>query len=510
MASEIRLAARALTRKRCVTVAFLPGGRAFAGAASPGAGEGVARLLLRPGRMTANPLPLTVPSGSVSASSLAGPATPARAYPPGTQLNWLVRYVPIKSYLTGPALTSLIEVGSGARGLATIIDDSFVGIDVRIDGEPAPSMYPFSYDGGRVPFQAGSFHTVVSMDTLEHVPPANRVDFLKELLRISAARIILGFPTDNGKAKGLPDDFMRNLLIKLGMGQPAWLTEHDEFGLPPAREVEAILDQLDDWAWRPLPTAGDFVNLLAALADIIPGTAPTLRPVLENNAAQVEAWVLAGAFGSANRKVYLIERRRPLAPRVDLTNPATLINAIICPNCDGETEILAPGVRCRGCGAGFAPDANGVFRMQRTAVAPPAAGPATTTSSSATPTTTTTGITFALTPDWTGREWLIAAHNFLHAFAASEPHKLWVTVDPRQLSVSDALELLSPLLLPFGEQPFAEIMLSETAPELGAALPLSSDRQRVHDYSSEWFRAQARAAAAPARAADPGGAKVYW
>jgi hypothetical protein len=40
------------------------------------------------------------------------------------------------------------------------------------------------------------------------------------------------------------------------------------------------------------------------------------------------------------------------------------------------------------------------------------------------------------------------------------------------------------------------------------ALPLSSDRARVHDYSSEWFRAQVQAAAPKPR--DPNGAKVYW
>jgi hypothetical protein len=442
--------------------------------------------------MAANPVLLSVFPTSPTALPLAA------SYPPGTQLNWLARYVPIKAYLGGAARTSLIEVGSGARGLATILDDtSFVGIDVRIDGEPAPSMYPFSYDGGRVPFRSGSFHTVVSMDTLEHVPPANRVDFLKELLRISAARIILGFPSDGGQQG---DDFLRNLVTRLGTGQPAWLNEHDEFGLPPAREVEAILNQLDDWSWRPLPTSGDFVNLLAVLAEIIPGMPATFRPVLENNAAELEAWVLAGAFGPASRKVYLIERRQPLAPRVDLQNPATLITSITCPNCDGDTEIAPPGVRCRGCGGAFAPDARGIFHMHRTAVAPPrvvgAAGAA--------------GLTFALSPDWTGSEWLSAAHNYLHAFAGSDPHKLWVTVDPGQINITDALEQLRPLLLPFGERPFAEIFLSERPPEPGTALPLSSDRVRVHEYTSEWFRAQAQAASTAPRSRDPGGAKVYW
>jgi hypothetical protein len=428
--------------------------------------------------MTANPALFPLPAHA-----------PARSYPPGTQLNWLVRYVPIKQYLTGPALASLIEVGAGARGLASIIDDSFVGIDVRIDGDPAPGMYPFSYEGGRVPFKSGSFHTVVSMDTLAHVPPPNRIDFLHELLRISASRVIFSFPSQGGGAGGEP--FMRSLFQRLGVAPPAGLDGRDDLGLPLARDIEAILNQLDDWSWRPLPTAGDFVHLLAALADIIPDAAPTIRPVLERNAAEVEAWVLAGAFGPANRKVYSIERRAPRAPAVDLNNPATLIKAITCPNCDGQTEIAPPGVRCTGCGGSFAPDERGIFRLHRTAIAARPTAPA--------------GVTFALAPDWSGNEWLIAVHNFLHAFSGADPHRLWITADPRQMSLGAVLQRLRPLLLPFVDLQFAEIFLSETPPDAGTALPLSSDRGRVHDYSSDWFRAQVQAAAAK-----PNGAKVYW
>ena len=129
------------------------------------------------------------------------------------------------------------------------------------------------------------------------------------------------------------------------------------------------------------------------------------------------------------------------------------------------TEIAPPGVRCAGCGGSFAPDARGIFRLHRTAIAarPSAAA----------------GVTFALTPDWSGNEWLIAVHNFLHAFAGSDPHRLWITADPRQISLGAVLERLRPLLLPFGDLPFAEIFLSETPPDAGTALPLSSDRARV-------------------------------
>jgi hypothetical protein len=119
------------------------------------------------------------------------------------------------------------------------------------------------------------------------------------------------------------------------------------------------------------------------------------------------------------------------------------------------------------------------------------------------------GLTFALAPEWSGNEWLTAVHNFLHAFAASAPHRLWITADPQQIGLRTVLERLQPLLLPFGDRPFAEIFLSETPPAAGTALPLSSDRGRVHDYGSEWFRAQVQAASA-SRPRDPLGAKVYW
>jgi hypothetical protein len=444
--------------------------------------------------MTANPA-LDDPS-PVDPSPVPGLAPP-RGFPPGIGLNWLVRYLPIKKHLSGAALGSLIEVGSDGRGLGSIVDVSFVGIDVRFEAHPPPHMYPFSYDGGRLPFQGGSFHTAVSMDTLGNVPGGNRIDFLKELLRITASRVILGFPTGDGPTKN--GDILRALLTKLGAEKPPASDPRGEYGVIPPREIEAILDQLDDWTWCPLPTAGDFVSLLVTLAEVIPETAAVVRPVLENHAAELEAWVLSGAFGPANRKVYLIERRHPRLPLVDLSNPATLINAITCPNCEGAIDVVPPGVRCRGCRASFAPSDQGIFRLHHTAIVPRAGA--------------TPGITFALNPDWSNPDWLMAVHNYLHAFPAGSPHQLWITVDPQRQNTTSALEMLRSLILPFGERSFAELFLSETPPAPGTAVPQSSERARLFDYSSEWFRTEAASAArlnAPVGQPAPATAKTYW
>jgi hypothetical protein len=437
--------------------------------------------------MTATPAilhPMAVPAPT---------ASPSRRFPPGTPLEWLVRYLPLKQHLTGGASASLIEVGSGARGIAAMMDDAFVGIDVRLTGEVDPHMYPFSYEGGRIPFQNGAFHTVVSVDTLERVPAPNRIDFLKELLRIAASRTIIAFSSDSGRPH--VGDLLRPVLDKLGVRAAVSAHEPEDLGRPRARDVEAILNQLDDWTWRQLPAPGEIMSLLVGLADAIPGAAPLIDSVVQDYAAEVEAWIGAGAFGPVHRKIYLIERRHPRVPLVDLGNPATLINAITCPNCEGETRVVAPGVRCLGCGASFTPTDDGIFRLHRTAVA---------SRPDATP-----GLTFALRPDWSNPDWLMVVHNYLHAFPDTASHRLWITFDPQSQQAATVLEKLRPLMAPFGAQPFAEIYLSETPPEPGVALPLSSDSAHLFDYTSEWFRGQAQSAAQP-HPQPASRAKLYW
>jgi hypothetical protein len=433
------------------------------------------------------PVPLS-PAFGAAASGRYG-------FPPDTQLNWLARYLPIKDHLGPDALDSLLEVGSGARGLSCILSRvtgdvlargpvRFVGIDTKFAGAPASSMIPFAYDGGRLPFRDGAFHTVVSMDTLEHVPPPQRRWFIQELARVASARVIAGFPAVvEAGGDGLHGErFLQGLFRALGMGDPDWLHEHEELGLPRAIEVEEILNGLDGRSWRRLPTTGSLVNLMAVLIDVLPGTRPWLAPLLDAQGAALEAWFRASMFGPTDRAVYVIERHQPGAPLISLATAVggattALARALICPDCDGGLQDASSGLVCAGCGRGFLRDAQGIISLLRSE------GP----------------VTFRGAPNWlAGVDWVVAVHNYLHAFAPTDTCVLWLDVDPAQLSAAEALKLLQPVLTPFGERPFAELFLNDDPtgrPPRGRVVALPTGKDALYACSGEWFRARAQAAA---------------
>jgi hypothetical protein len=295
------------------------------------------------------------------------PSPEARPFLRGSQLNWLARYVLLREHLVGSE-RSLLEVGSGHVGISCIVQHTFVGVDVAFETTPVRSMVPFAYDGRRLPFRDGSFHTVVSMDTLEHLPAPQREAFLAELVRVSASRVIMGSPTQSGVAAAHADDPVVQLVHKLGMPEPEWMHEHDEFGLPQPSDVEAAIARVtgDAWTCRSIPTTNDLVNLLAVLTDLSPGTQATTSAFLERYPAEVEAWFRASTFGPCNRKVFLVEARTPRTPLVDMNSVNSVLGALVCPACSGSMAIRGTSLACVQCAVSFRTDNHQVTQITLT------------------------------------------------------------------------------------------------------------------------------------------------
>ena len=83
----------------------------------------------------------------------------------------------------------LLDVGSGQQHLKKVLTQGFAytGIDVTDEAD-----VHFNLDSGTIPFEAGSFETVVCADTLEHLENIHFV--LTELFRLSRRWVILSLP----------------------------------------------------------------------------------------------------------------------------------------------------------------------------------------------------------------------------------------------------------------------------------------------------------------------------
>jgi GT2 family glycosyltransferase/glycosyltransferase involved in cell wall biosynthesis len=127
---------------------------------------------------------------------------------------------------------TVLDVGSGRLGLlrrylpghrVTCVDpllagtseDGLLGVDFRSAG-----------------FAAGAFDLVCSVDVLEHVPAAERGDFLDAMLRIARRAVVVSAPfEDAGEAAETDARVDAAYRHKHGRGYP-WLDEHHAHGLP--------------------------------------------------------------------------------------------------------------------------------------------------------------------------------------------------------------------------------------------------------------------------------------
>lgn len=98
-------------------------------------------------------------------------------------------------------------------------------------------------DGRSLQFADQSFDFVISCDTLEHVPAADRPAFWRELLRVARCGLLLAAPFDLPEVVAAEDLLLRYVKHTLGVEQPE-LREHRDYGLPNLADARALLDTL--------------------------------------------------------------------------------------------------------------------------------------------------------------------------------------------------------------------------------------------------------------------------
>ena len=238
-------------------------------------------------------------------------------------LNWLTRYAFVRDALhfdeSGGLLESVLDVGCGPHGLSIVAPlASFAGVDVEFPAPVAAGMTAFRNVPGPLPFADAAFDTVVCLDVLEHVPPADRASFVADLARVAARRVLIACPSDEG---GWIDAHLRSAYAARGIRAPSWLNEHDEFGLPTAAEIAAHCAAPAGFTATELVMTNGLLSTLAVIADMLPEYADRARTEF---ALERENWIKlfsAARFGACYRKAYVLER---VEPRVAIADPANL------------------------------------------------------------------------------------------------------------------------------------------------------------------------------------------
>lgn len=176
-------------------------------------------------------------------------------------LNRAARYFPIlreiRQLVDLQNGVRVLEVGSGSIGVGEFWRHAFVGCDVTFPGRPHPPMRAVRCSGSQLPFADQFFDVVVVSDVMEHVPPDWRENVISEVLRVSRAVAVFGYPC-GVLAKAL-DSKLHDRYLNRNMAPPIWLAEHmmhpfpDEqlFSEPPAGwKVKSVPNESLDFHYQ--------------------------------------------------------------------------------------------------------------------------------------------------------------------------------------------------------------------------------------------------------------------
>lgn len=153
----------------------------------------------------------------------------------------VIRYAPIVDEILGSGLASpsILEIGSGTRGIALYLPFRVTGVDVRFDGDVHPNLGPVCQSGTDIPFGDGSFDYVVSVDMLEHVPPENRREVVHEMIRVARRKVFLAVPC--GTPAEQQDRMLNDIYFKSRGTYYRYLQEHVLHGLPGVEEIRSMI-----------------------------------------------------------------------------------------------------------------------------------------------------------------------------------------------------------------------------------------------------------------------------
>ena len=180
-----------------------------------------------------------------------------------------LRYLPIRDALRARGLegASLLEVGSGGKGISPYVRHDIVGCDLAFP-EPGPfTVHRVKASAEALPVRSRAFDVVVSVDALEHIPAAARPPAIAEMVRAARRAVVLMVPS--GAPAARHDQAIADHARAATGRVHHFLEEHIAHGLPERADLEAALEAACAAAGRKLTLHSEMRDNLALRAILL-------------------------------------------------------------------------------------------------------------------------------------------------------------------------------------------------------------------------------------------------
>ena len=154
-----------------------------------------------------------------------------------------LRYFPVVSEIKKRKLekAKILEVGSGSLGIIPYLKTSIDGLDVDFSGPKTSLLNKIKGSADNLPFRKNSYHVVISVDVLEHLPKEIREKAIYEMLRVAKKLAVIVIPT--GELSEEQDHQLQAHWQKIFNTRNQFLDEHVKFGLPPRDTILVAIDK---------------------------------------------------------------------------------------------------------------------------------------------------------------------------------------------------------------------------------------------------------------------------
>ncbi|MBU1920605.1 methyltransferase domain-containing protein [bacterium] len=141
-----------------------------------------------------------------------------------------------------PAPATLLDVGGEANIRCNHLGRFLKGYDISTLN--AYRQSDVTYEGGRLPFADNEFDAVVSLDTAEHVPRADRKAWIEDFFRVARKKVIICAPWGSEYQSGV-DRELNELFKELFGHEHHYLAEHVACTMPDIPEIREWVGDRD-------------------------------------------------------------------------------------------------------------------------------------------------------------------------------------------------------------------------------------------------------------------------